>query len=117
MTVWAILGTVGLIVAFVAGGLWIDKRVSLLPRPEELAAGPALERQKRLAHAAGAAPETALTATAGELDKLVRRQRHCRARMEREPDDEVVYDGRTLTVMRFRCTTCGARDRIYVTRG
>ena len=116
MTLWAILGTVGIIVAFVAGGIWIDKRVSLLPKPEELAAGPELEKQKRLAHAAGAAPETAITATSAELDKLVRRQRHCRARMAREPDDEVVYDGHTLTVLRFRCAACGARDRIYVTR-
>ena len=116
MTLMAIIGTIGVIAVFVIGGLWLDKKVSILPRGEELAAAPELERQKRLQHAAGAAPETAIFADAHEMEKLARRARHCRARMEREDDDEVVYDDRTLTVLRFRCKTCGARDRVYIAR-
>ncbi len=116
MTLLAILGTVGVVAVFVVGGIWLDRKVSILPRGEELAAAPELERQKKLQHAAGAAPETAIFADAREIEKLARRARHCRARMEREDDDEVVYDDRTLTVLRFRCRACGARDRIYVQR-
>ena len=116
MTLVAILGTVGVVAVFVVGGLWLDRKVSILPRGQELAAAPELERQKRLQHAAGAAPETAIFADAREIEKLARRARHCRTRMEREDDDEVVYDDRTLTVLRFRCSVCGARDRVYIAR-
>lgn len=111
---FAILGTLGIIIAFVGVGLWVDRHVSVIPRPEELAAGPELERKKKELHAPGAAPETALVIAADDIDRLARRRRHCRARMEREPDDQVLYGDRTLTVLRFRCATCGARDRIYV---
>ncbi len=113
---FAILGTIGIVAAFVGIGLWVDRHVSILPRPEELAAGPETERKKREAHAPGSAAETAIKVGAGELEKLARRARHCRARMIREADDEVVYGDATLTVLRFRCGTCGARDRVYVTR-
>ena len=114
MSVLAILGTIGVVAAFVAGGLWLDKRVSILPRAEELAAGPELERKKKEQHAPGAAAETAITADAAELERIARRQRHCRARMIREPDDEVRFGDRTLRVLRFRCATCDARGRVYV---
>jgi hypothetical protein len=114
--VLVILGTVGIVAAFIGVGLWVDRHVSILPRPEELAAGPEAERKKREAHAPGTAPETALPAGTTDLDKLARRQRHCRARMEREPDDEVRYGDQALTVLRFHCAACGARSRIYVTR-
>jgi hypothetical protein len=116
MSVLAILGTIGVVGAFILGGLWLDRRVSILPRGEELAAAPELDKQKRLQHAAGAAPETAVFADAGEIEKLARRARHCRARMTREDDDEVVYDDRTLTVLRFRCGVCGERGRVYIAR-
>ena len=110
----AILGTLGIIIAFVGVGLWVDRHVSVLPRPDELAALPDAERKKKELHAPGAAPETALVAGPADLERLVRRRRHCHARMEREPDDQVRYGDHTLTVLRFRCATCGARDRVYV---
>ena len=116
----AILGTIGLVIAFIAIGLWVDRHVSILPRPEELALDPAEERQRkslRGEHEPGAAPESAITATAAELERLVRRQRHCRRRMEREPDDVVRYGDRMLTVLRFHCAACGARARVYVAPG
>lgn len=113
---FAILGTLGVVVLFIAGGLWLDKKVSILPRPEELAAGPEDAKKKREAHAPGAAPETAIFADAREIEKLARRMRHCRARMTRDEDDEVLYDDRVLTVLRFACATCGARERVYVAR-
>jgi hypothetical protein len=110
----AILGTVGVVAVFIAGGLWLDRRVSVLPRPEELAAGPDEARKERERHLPGAAPETAIQADAAAIAKLARRARHCRARMEREPDDLVRYGDGTLRVLRFRCAACGARDRVYV---
>ena len=116
MSLFAILGTVGVVVVFIAGGLWLDKRVSVIPRPGELAAGPEEARKKALMHGAGAAPETAIFADAHEIDRLVRKMRHCRARMAREADDEVVYDDRVLTVLRFKCGACGTRDRVYIQR-
>jgi hypothetical protein len=114
--VLAILGTVGIVIAFIGVGLWVDRHVSIVPRPEELALGPAAARRQKELHAPGTAPESALPAGDADVERLARRQRHCRARMEREPDDEVRYDDRALTVLRFRCQACGHRARVYVTR-
>jgi hypothetical protein len=111
----AILGTLGIVLAVVAVGLWVDRRVSLLPRPEELAAGPAeAARKKKELHAPGSAPETAITGDTAAIASLARGQRHCRTRMTREPDDTVRYGDEALTVLRFRCDRCGARARVYV---
>jgi hypothetical protein len=111
-----ILGTVGIVAAFIGVGLWVDRHVSIIPRPEELTEGPAALRRKKELHAPGTAPETALPASATDVARLARRQRHCRARMAREADDVVRYGDQAMTVLRFRCEACGHRARVYVTR-
>jgi len=110
----AILGTAGVVIAFVAVGLWVDRRVSILPRPEELAAAAEAPKKKEQ-HAPGAAAETAIRADEHQIARLARR-RHCGARMARDPDDLVRFGDATLTVLRFHCAACGARDRVYLTR-
>jgi hypothetical protein len=36
--------------------------------------------------------------------------------MESLADDEVLFDGRTLGILKFRCATCGATRSLYVQR-
>jgi len=111
MTWLTILGTIAVIAGFIGIGVLVDRRWSILPRPEELAQLPP-SRPKEL-HAPGAAAETAIEATAEEVERAVRRRRHCRSVMTREGDEPVRYGDRLLTVVRLRCAVCGERESVY----
>ncbi len=108
-----ILGTLAIVGVFVGAGMWIDKRVSLMPRAEDLAA---LGKPKPLGgdHEAGASPHTALRSDAASADRVIDRQRcACKATMVRDGEDEVRYDTRLLRVVRVRCPACSATRSLY----
>jgi hypothetical protein len=109
----AVLGTIAVIAGFIGIGVLVDRKWSLLPRPEQLAVGPAPARPKPL-YAPGAAAETAIATTADELTRIVGRRRHCRRPMERDGDESIRYGDRALTVVRLRCPVCGERESMYV---
>ena len=113
MTIAAIVGTVAIVGLTIAIGVYIDRRVKLLPRAEDLA--PA-ERNPPPKHAAGEAPATAIRARDAQQTRLRGSQRctQCRAAMISEPDDTVRYDNRALLVLQFRCPECAARRALYV---
>lgn len=108
----AILGTLAVVGGFVVVGLWIDRRVSVLPRAEELAAA---GRPKPLGqdHEAGLAPATALHSDPTRMARVVERQRCCTLPMTSEGEDEIRYDARPLRVIRLRCATCGGARALY----
>jgi hypothetical protein len=110
----AFLGTAAIVIVFIVVGRWIDKRVSLIPKSEELVeAG----RKKPLGsdHEAGTAPATAILLEAARIPKVVARQRcACKARaMEQLGDDDVRYGDKILRAVRLRCTECDARRNLY----
>ena len=113
MTWLAVLGTIAVIAGFIGIGVLVDRKWSIVPRPEQLAAGPAPPEPKQL-YAPGAAAETAIAATTDELDRIVGRRRHCRRPMERDGDEPIRYGDRALTVVRLRCPVCGEHESLYV---
>lgn len=104
-----VLGTVLLIAATIALGLYLDRKLALLPRGEKLA-------QAQLPpEVAGETPATAIRARPAQIDRLrTQRCRSCQAALTPEPDDHVRYDGKRLLVLRFTCSACGARRTIYI---
>ncbi len=108
----AILGTLVVVGVFVAIGLWIDRKVSILPRVEQLHES---GRPKPLGqdHDVGLAPATALRSDRDRMRKVVEHQRCCKLPMAEDGEDEVRYDGRLLQVIRLRCATCGTARRLY----
>ena len=107
-----ILGTVGLVAAFVVVGLWIDKKVSILPRVEELqeAARPKLPGGD---HEAGLAPQTALHSDPAQIARVIARQRCCKAAMIEDGRDDVRYGDKQLVAVRLHCGECSAIRHLY----
>ncbi len=107
----AVLGTIAIVALAVAIGIVVDRRVTLLPRPE-----PHVEPKKLPGFAAGEAPSSAIRAGGSQLQRLRGSQRcpRCRAAMSGDHDDRVRFGERELTVLHFSCESCGEKRRIYV---
>lgn len=107
----AIIGTIAIVVVVVAIGLFVDKKVPLLPRPE-----PKPEPARPTGYGAGEVAATAIRAGAAQLAELRKTQRctACSSPMAHADDDPVRYDDRDLLVLHFRCTACGATRFLYV---
>jgi RNase P subunit RPR2 len=110
-----ILGTVGLIAAFIAIGLWVDKRVSLLPRKEELQEASRPRRPTDAPHEAGLAPRTALRLDATRMAAVLGRQRckACKRTLDADAPSEILFDGRHLLSVRLTCAACGEHRAMY----
>lgn len=108
----AILGTVAVVGAFVAVGLWIDRKVSILPRVEELeeAARPRLPGGD---HEAGTAPQTALRSDPEQIARVIARQRCCKAAMIEDGRDDIRYGDKQLVAVRLHCGECRATRHLY----
>ena len=109
-----IFGTIGIVLATIGIGVLLDRRYGLIPRKEKL-----LEQGRRglklPGHAPGEAPATAIAASAGEIEKLRRRNCDtCRGATDPLADDRVTYDGRELLVLHARCRECGRTRATYV---
>jgi hypothetical protein len=113
--VLVILGTVAIVGVVVAGGLWLDRRVSILPRKEELqeASRPKLPGGD---HEPGSAPQTALRSDAEQRRRVLARQRcTCAGKphLAVEAEEDARYGDRTLLVVRMRCGACEATRSLY----
>ncbi|MCE9576623.1 MAG: hypothetical protein K8W52_25975 [Deltaproteobacteria bacterium] len=108
----AVLGTLGIVIAFVVIGVLVDRKVPLLPRSEDLEK---IGKPVPLVHAAGTAPESALVGTAAELEAhLAARRCACKGKLARTgPDEALRYDGRVIVVVPLTCAKCGAHHRAY----
>ena len=115
MIAGTVIGTIAIVAATVAIGVFLTRRTRLVPQPEELSAPP--RRAPRVEPGLTAA--TAIRATAAQLDRLRTAQRctACRTTLSSEPDDTARFDGGELTLLRFRCATCGAKRTLYVRAG
>ena len=113
--IWTVLGTIGVVAATIIAGMLVDRRWPLLPRKEDLqlAGGP---RPLLPGFGAGEAPETAVPATIGEIERLRRKQRcpRCKIALDSAADDTVTYDGAVLRVLRFTCARCAGLRSVYV---
>jgi len=99
-----IIGTVVIVALTIAIGMYVDKKLHLAPRAEDLAAPP-----KPRSHDAGEAPSTAIRAGAAQLANLRARQRCkvCRTVLVADgADEDVRYAERNLLVLRFVCAAC-----------
>lgn len=99
-----VVGTLLIVALTIAIGVYVDKKLHLAPRAEDLAARP-----KPPSHAAGEAPSTAIRVGAAQLVKLRVGQRCmvCRTVLAAAgADEEVRLAERTLLVLRFTCLTC-----------
>jgi hypothetical protein len=107
-----VLGTLGIVIAFVVIGYFVDRKVPILPRPEALAA---IGKPVPVVHAAGTAPETALVGSPADLERhLAARRCACKGKVGRAgPDEPIRFDGRVLVVVPLTCAACGAHQRCY----
>jgi hypothetical protein len=112
-----IVGTVAIVLIVVVVGVLFDRKHSVLPRPEELAAQNKPARPPSPAYAAGEAPSTAIRAREAQVGKLrVQRCPACRAEMRNDADDTVRYNEREQLVLHFTCPACAAKRVLYVER-
>ena len=101
-----IVGTIAIVLASIAVGLFLDRKLGLLPDPRRL------RPDRRLpAPGPGEAGANPLRLTTGELAK-VRAQRCCGA-MTQLPDDAVRVGNEQVTVLRFRCDKCATQRSLY----
>jgi len=110
-----VLGTIAIVAVTIAVGVLVDRKIGIVPRPEQLRAAAA--RPPLPGHGAGEAPATAIRASSPQqLERLRAGQRcpTCRTSMSGQPDDTVRFGGRELRVLRFRCVTCTNRRAVYV---
>jgi rubredoxin len=107
VTIWVVLGTIGIVAVVIAAGVALDRRFGLLPRPRELrdAARPGL---KAPTYAAGEAPETAL-----EEPPSTVRCRSCGRAARPLDESRATLGDRELVVRRYRCERCGAIATMY----
>ena len=109
MTLWTVLGTLGIVGAVIAAGMLVDRRFGLLPRPRDLLEagkpGPKLPP-----HAPGEAAETALAAPPPTV-----RCRACHRPARPDGDSRATYGDRALVVRRYLCPRCAAITTIYTT--
>ncbi|MCB9560821.1 MAG: hypothetical protein H6708_10480 [Kofleriaceae bacterium] len=107
------LGTLAVVGVFVGLGLWLDRRVSVLPRKEELIEA-GRPRPLGADHEVGQAPHTALGCDRARMARVAGAQRcACKRMMTPQPEDEVRFGDRTLAVVRVACPTCGATRTLY----
>jgi hypothetical protein len=113
-----ILGTIGIVVVTVAIGMLVDRKMRLLPGPEDFENNKARERKKLATHGAGEAPHTALRVRDEQIAKLRTSQRcsECRREMRNEADDAVRFGGADLLVLHFTCGSCGTKRALYIER-
>ena len=105
-----ILAVVGV---FVGLGLWLDRRVSILPRREELIEA-GRPRPLGADHEVGRAPHTALGCDRARMARVAGAQRcDCKRIMTPQPEDAVRFGDRTLAVVRVACPACGATRTLY----
>ncbi|MGN6109154.1 MAG: hypothetical protein ACTHU0_28875 [Kofleriaceae bacterium] len=112
-----VIGTIAIVLASIVLGVWLDRRLGILPRKDKL-----LEAQRRPAlpgHGPGEAPATAIRASGAALARLRAPGRcpECRTPMVADEDDQVTYEGRELVVLRFHCPRGHSRRYVYVERG
>ncbi len=108
---WIVLGTLAIIVAMVGVGLALDRWIGILPRPEQLAAGP--RPPPPVLPAAGETAGAAIPATSAARARHLARQRCCGVTMTAGPEEEIVLAGRALLVIRLTCAVCGAHRPMY----
>jgi hypothetical protein len=111
-----IIGTIAIIIAVVALGMFATRRRGFLLKPEELKELNAPKKKPKPSHAAGEAPATAIRASGEQLARLksTQRCRECRAVMTPGPDDHVRYGDGELLVIELHCGSCGAKRALYV---
>jgi hypothetical protein len=116
--VTVIIGTITIVCAVVVIGVLVDRKVGILPRPEQLKDSEKAIRARRGAdYAAGDAPSTAIRARGAQLDKLrsSRRCATCRETLVTAGDDERVrYGDGELLVLHLRCPKCSETRSVYV---
>jgi hypothetical protein len=111
-----VIGTIAIVAAVIVVGVIVDRKIGIVPRPEELRDA---QKPRTASYAAGEAPSSAIRATTERLANLCasRRCTACREHATCESDDRVRYDDRELLVLRFRCGKCGATQALYIAPG
>lgn len=113
--IWTVLGTIGVVLATILAGMWVDRRVPLLPRKEDLQL--ASGQQPLLpGFGEGEAPATAIEASIGEIERIRRKQKcpRCKIPLDSAANDAVEYEGKQLAVLRFTCSRCHGLRSVYV---
>jgi hypothetical protein len=113
MSVGVVLGTLAVVAAVIAIGVLIDRRWSILPRPEELRDEGAPKPPPDPPGTVASAP---LRLTARKLSRALVAQRcvTCRTRLEAGPGEPIRFAGKELQLFRMTCGTCGAGRGLYV---
>lgn len=111
-----VVGTLAIVAITLVLGLWLNRRVPLLPAPGDFETDHERARKQRVTHGAGEAPATALRVRGTQLERLRASQRcaSCRAPIANEADDEVQFGGATLLVLHFTCPSCARRRALYI---
>ena len=106
---WIVIGTIAIVIATISAGVLLDRRFGILPR-----ALPPAPKRALPAHTDGEATATATLVTFAELELLrVRPCPRCKVAMHADESD-VIYEGRALTAVSFRCPSCAHHEALYV---
>lgn len=114
---WVVLGTAGLVAAFVVVGVMVDRRAPMLPattdgagaRPDELPEPPPRPRVTP-----GESAAAAVKVPANWRDKLAAGSCTCGQPLAIASDEGIRFDGRVLVVVRLACASCGHTRSVYL---
>ena len=129
-----LVGTAVVVAIVVAIGMYVDKKLRVDVKPENLKDGNIkvmINRQRSLqkrqqvdidrgigtASTAGDTPATAIRAGQAQIANLRAGQRckECRTRLQAHgPDEELRYADRPLLLLHFRCPSCVRKRSLYV---
>jgi hypothetical protein len=113
MSSGVLLGTLGVIAAVIVIGVWIDRKVSIVPRPEALRDAGTARPPPDPPGTVAAAP---LRLTGKKLARALVAQRcvACRTRLEPGPGESIRFAGKELLLFRMTCAGCGVGRGLYV---
>lgn len=113
--IWTVLGSIAIVIATIIIGVLADRRWRLIPGKEDLqlASG---QRPQLPGFGEGEAPQTAISATIGEIERIRRKQKcpRCKLPLDSAADDSVTYEDAVLRVLRFTCARCSGHRSIYI---
>ena len=111
MSAATVLGTLGVVAAVIVIGVLLDRRFSLVPRPEEVR-----ELGKPPPDPPGTVASAPLRLTPRKLARALLGQYcvACKTRLDAGPGEPVRLAGKELQLYRMTCSKCGAGRGLYV---
>lgn len=107
----AVVGTLAVVALVVVVGLWLDRRIALLP-PMGAPAGPPPPRVD--ATPPGSTAATAVRVPRSWRSRIAAGRCACGQPLAVASDEPITFGGRTLVIVRLACAACGHHRSVYL---